>query len=242
MTMPPVAVREPAWRDVVAWFETIDAIMRGLTHSLNNRALGLNATIESMDDKRPIGEQLGTALATEGERLTEQLRQLRALPFALESLPMPLLPRDVITAAIALHRLHTSLGEIPVYLEGTVDAPPVLAPEPSMLHAVLVTLTALKAFVAPGGVVRIRYAGTSDRAEIVFTALRDPGIDGRDPLAAMGLVRPTSLATALLSVAQLETEQQIGPDVAVISWAMPSLREMRRQQRAGTKFPGLRQE
>ena len=233
MTVPVPAGREPAWRDVVAWFETIDAIMRGLTHSLNNRALALNATIESMDAKRSMGEQLGTALVREGERLTEQLRQLRALPFALESLPMPLLPRDVITTAIELHRLHTSLGEIPVYLEGTAEAPPVLVPESSMLHAVLVTLTALKTFVAPGGVVRIRYAGTSERAEIVFTALREPGGVGREPQAALGLVRPTALATALLSGALLETEQRIGAEVAVISWGMPSLREMRRRAREG---------
>lgn len=231
MTAPPSAGREPAWRDVVAWFDTIDAIVRGLTHSLNNRALALNATIESMDAKRPIGEQLTAALAREGERLTEQLRQLRTLPFAVESVPMPLLPRDVITTAIALHRSHMSLGEIPVYLEGTAEAPPVLAPESSMVHAVLVTLTALKAFAAPGGVVRIRCAGTSDRSEIVFTALRDPGSEVGDTQAALGLVRPTALATALLSPAWLETEQRIGAEVAVISWAMPSLREMRRRAR-----------
>jgi len=223
--------REPAWRDVVAWFETIDAIVRGLTHSLNNRALALNATIESMDAKRPIGEQLTLALAREGERLTEQLRHLRALPFALDSVPMPLLPRDVITTAIELHRSHTSLGEIPVYLEGTAEAPPVLVPESPMLHAVLVTLTALKKFVAPGGVVRIRYGGTSERSEIVFSALREPGSEERDPQAALGLVRSTSLATALLTAMLLETEQRISADAAVISWGMPSLREMRRLQR-----------
>jgi len=231
MTAPVRAGREPAWRDVVAWFETIDAIVRGLTHALNNRALALNATLESLDATRPIGEQLTSALAREGERLTEQLRQLRDLPFAPDSLPMPLLPRDVITTAIALHRSHTSLGEIPVYLEGTAEAPPVLAPESPMLHAVLVTLTALKAFVAPGGVVRIRYAGTSERSEIVFTALRDVSSEARDPQAALGLVRPTALATALLSAALLETEQRIGADEAVISWGMPSLREMRRRAR-----------
>ena len=232
MTAPMPPGREPAWRDVVTWFETIDAILRGLAHSLNNRALALNATIESLDARRPLGDQMTSALAGEGERLTEQLRQLRALPFSVEEAPMPLLPRDVITTAVELHRSHASLGDIPVYLEGTAEAPPVLAPEPAMVHAILVTLTALKRFVAPGGVVRIRYAGTSEWAEISFSALRDPSGDVRDEEATLGLVRPTALATALLAGALLETEQRIGGDAAVIVWVMPSLRAMRRRGRA----------
>lgn len=232
MTVSPVATREPAWSDIVIWFETIDEIVRGLGHALNNRALALGATIESLDPKRPVGQQLTGGLVREAERLTEQLRQLRSLPFAVAREPMPLLLRDVLAAAIQLHRTHASLGGIPVYLEGSADAAPVLVPESSMIHAVLVTLSALKAFVAPGGVVRVSYGGTDERAEVAFVAERDPS-DVHVGSSAAALMPPTALAVALLGGAGLETEQRIGPESARATWELPSLRETRRRQRAG---------
>ncbi len=222
---------EPAWQDVCAWFDTIDALIRGLGHSLNNRALALGATIESLDPRRPLGDELTAALTRETERLSEQLRQFRVLPFAAASEPMPLLIRDVLGAAIQLHRTHASLGQVPVYLEGSAAAPPVLAPESSVLHAALVLLTALKAYAAPNGVVRVYFDGTPEQLLVRFEALRDPS-DAHDGGGSVALVQPTSLAAALLRSARLETEQQIRPESARVMWVLPSLREMRRRQRA----------
>ena len=230
VTSDPEATREPTWPDVLLWFETIDAIIRGLGHALNNRALALSATIESLDPRRPVGQQVSTALSRESERLTEQLRQLRGLPFAGDREPMPLLVRDVISSAMHLHRSHASLGDVPTYLEGSAETPPVLAPESSLLHAALVTLTALKAFAAPGGVVRVTDSGTPDRAEIVFTALRDPS-DTHASAGGQSLVKPTALAAALLGGALLEMEQRITPDSVILRWSFPSLRAMRRRLR-----------
>jgi hypothetical protein len=228
---PAGAEREPAWRDVVLWFETIDAIVRGLSHALNNRALALGATIEAFDARRPLGVQVADGLSREAERLTEQLRLLRSLPFAVEREAMPLLLRDVTALAIHLHRSHSVLGDVPVYLEGSSETPPVLAPESSMLHALLVTLTALKAFAAPDGVVRVTYAGTADVAELRLIALRDPSDDGATPWTT-DLVRPTALAAALLSGAQLRIDQSIGASAATVVWTLPSLRAMRRMAKA----------
>ena len=226
----PEATREPTWPDVQLWFETIDAIVRGLGHALNNRALALSATIESLDPRRPVGQQVATALSRESERLTEQLRQLRALPFAGDREPMPLLVRDVISGAMHLHRSHASLGDVPTYLEGSADTPPVLAPESSLLHAMLVTLTALKMFAAPGGVVRVTDTGTPDRADIVFTALRDPS-DTHESPGGQALVKPTVLAAALLGSALLEMDQRITHDSVILRWSFPSLKAMRRLAR-----------
>ncbi len=233
----PGSVREPMWSDVQGWFETIDAIIRGLGHGLNNRALALSATIESLDPKRPVGQHIGNALTRESERLTEQLRQLRALPFAIEREPMPLLLRDVLTAAMQLHRSHASLGDVPVYLEGSVDAPPVLAPESALLHATLVTLTSLKQFAAPGGLVRLTFSGTPDQVEIVLMAQRDPG-DERATIASDLLVKPTALAAALLAGSSLEIDQRIGLTTASVTWTLPSLREMRRRAREAKALAG----
>lgn len=230
MSAAALPSREPTWPDVLLWFETIDAIVRGLGHGLNNRALGLSATIESLDPKRPVGQQLSQALARESERLTEELRQLRSLPFAADREPMPLLARDVIAAAMHLHRSHASLGDIPAYLEGSSETPPVLAPESSLLHATLVTLTALKAYAAPAGLVRIRDSGTPERADIVFTAQRDPGAS-HDTDGRRALVKPAALTAALLGGALLEVEQRITPDFARVRWSFPSLKAMRRQMR-----------
>ncbi len=228
--MSVTRTREPAWADVLTWFETIDAIVRGLGHSLNNRALALGATVESLDPRRPLGEAITTGLTRETERLSEQLRQFRALPFATAAEPMPLLIRDVMASAIQLHRMHASLGQVPVYLEGATDAPPVLAPESSLLHATLVLLSALKAFVAPNGVVRVRYAGTAEQLTVTFEAQRDPS-DESEGIAGVAMVRPTALAAALLGSAHLETEQRIRHDSARVTWTLPSLKEMRRRQR-----------
>ena len=128
MNTEPAGIRDPTWPDVVLWFETIDAIVRGLGHALNNRALSLSATIESLDPKRPVGAQVSSALSRESERLTDQLRQLRALPCAADREPLPILIRDVIASATQLHRSHASLGDVPTYLEGSSETPPVLAP------------------------------------------------------------------------------------------------------------------
>ena len=226
----PEAAREPTWPDVLLWFETIDAIVRGLGHALNNRALALSATIESLDPRRPVGQQVSTSLSRESERLTEQLRQLRGLPFAGDREPMPLLVRDVISSAMHLHRSHESLGDVPTYLEGSAETPPVLAPESSLLHATLVTLTALKGFAAPGGVVRVTDTGTPDRADVVFAALRDPS-DTHESPGGHALVKPTALASALLGSALLEMEQQITPDSVILRWSFPSLKATRRLSR-----------
>jgi hypothetical protein len=229
--MSGARLREPAWPDVITWFETIDAIVRGLGHSLNNRALALGATVESLDPRRPLGDAITTGLTRETERLSEQLRQFRTLPFAATAEPMPLLIRDVMASAIQLHRTHASLGQIPVYLEGASDAPPVLAPESSLLHATLVMLTALKGYAAPSGVVRIRYAGTADQLVVQFDAQRSATDAPPEGPGGTQLISPTALGAALLSGALLETEQEIGPDGARVVWIMPSLKEMRRRHR-----------
>lgn len=228
--MSGVRTREPAWPEVVTWFETIDAIIRGLGHSLNNRALALGATVESLDPRRPLGEAITTGLTRETERLSEELRQLRALPFAASAEPMPLLIHDVLATAIQLHRTHASLGQVSVYLEGSSDAPPVLAPESSLVHATLVLLTALKGHAAPNGVVRIRYSGTAEQLVVQFEAQRDAA-DAPDGAGGAVLIPPTALAAALLSGAQLATEQEIGPASARVTWVLPSLKAMRRRQR-----------
>jgi len=119
---------------------------------------------------------------------------------------------------------------VPVYLEGAAEAPPVLAPESSLVHAMLVLLTALKAFAAPNGVVRVYFEGTAEELVVRFEALRDPG-DVHEGSGGAVLVRPTALAAALLQGAGLETSQQLGPEVARVVWVLQSLKVMRRRGR-----------
>lgn len=230
MTISPLTGREPAWPDVLLWFETIDAIVQGLGHGLNNRALALSATLESLDPRRPLGQQTATSLSSEAARLTEQLRQLRTLPFGIGRESMPLLLRDALSAALQLHRSHSTLGDVPVYLESAADAPPVMVPESALIHAAIVTLTALKNFAAPGGVVRVTIAGSEDVAEVRFVAHRDPD-DVHVAERAEALVGPTVLASALLGRSLLEIDQEISDDCSSQLWTLPSLRATRRRER-----------
>jgi hypothetical protein len=232
VTLPIAVAREPEWADVLLWLETIDAIIRGMGHALNNRALALGATLESLDPRKPIGGPTSAALSRESERLADQLRQFRILPFDVNREPIALLLHDVLSAALQLHRSHTSVGEVPCYLEGQLDTPPVLAAESALIHATLVLLTALKGFAAPNGVVRIAYSGTADEAKITFLAQRDPS-DDSDALHAQGVIRPSSLAAALLASARVQIEQSLSPDVATVVWTLPSLKAMRRLARSG---------
>ncbi len=221
--------REPAWADVLSWLETTDAITHGLAHALSNRALAISATIDAQDPAQPLGDDIATALAAEVQRLTTLLRALRAIPVHAADAPLPVLLKDVAAAAIDLHAHHATLGDVTVTLAGHDDAPPVLVVEPLFVHAMLVTLTALKRFAAPGGVVRITCGGTPDEAQLTLSATRDAGVvaDGTAPPP----MAPSDLPGALLSAAGLEVEQTLGRGSCSLLWALPSLREARRRAR-----------
>jgi len=166
--------RQPAWADVLAWLATTDAIIHGLGHALNNRALAISSTIDAMDAAQPLGAELAAALTGEIQRLTGLLRALRSVPVHAAALPLPVLLKDVAATAIELHRHHASLGDVPVTLTGSDEAPPVLVVEPLFVHAMLVTLTSLKRFAGPGGAVRVTYGGTAEEAQLTMAAWRGP--------------------------------------------------------------------
>lgn len=240
MPLSPRAAAAPpslAWPDVLLWLETIDALLRGFGHGLNNRALALGATVESLDARRPLGSQATSALSREVQRLTEQLRQLRQLPFSREREPMPLLVADVLGVAVQLHRAHATVGEVSCYVTGGSDTPPVLAPESAMVHAVLVTLTGLKRFAGSTGVVRLRHApgpaGDGSDVAIRWTAERELATARQsEPVPADVLVRPAVVAGALLGPSAPRVTQRLSPVRAEVTWVLPSLREMRRRERA----------
>jgi hypothetical protein len=225
------AAREPSWSDALLWMETVDALIRGLGHALNNRALALSATLQSLDARRAVGSHTSSALMREAERLTAQLRHLRTLPFAAASAPMPLLPRDVLSTAIRLHQCHAHLGDVSCYLSGSAETPPMLVSESVMTHATLVQLTTLKQFVAPHGVVRVQYAGSANDVRIRFIAEQEALAEPRAELA-QALLQPVSLVAALLARSRGHAALHVQPGRAEVVWTLPSLRAMRRQLRA----------
>ena len=226
------APHAPAWADVLCWMETTDAIMRGLGHALSNRILAVSSTIEALDPAQAPGEETCTALSAELQRLTGELRALRALPVHAAEAPLPVLLKDVAATAIALHAHHPTLGDVTVTLTGSDETPPVLVVEPLLVHAMLVTLTALKAFAAPGGEVRLEYAGTPAEAQLTLSATRDPGRAG--DVAALPAMPGGDLPMALLSGAGMQVEQVVGRGRSAVVWALPSLREARRRAREAT--------
>jgi hypothetical protein len=230
------ASRDPSWSDALLWMETLDALIRGLGHALNNRALSLSATLQSLDARRAVGTQTSTALTREAERLTDHLRHLRTLPFAAGSTPMPVLPRDVLAAAIRLHRCHAHVGDVSCYLSAAPETPPILVSESEFTHTALVQLTALKQFVAPGGVVRVACTGSATDATIRFIAARDVGMPP-DASAASALLRPVSLVSALLHRARGRAALHTSPSRVEVVWTLPSLRVARRALRTTHESP-----
>lgn len=234
----PTAAAAPmlAWPDVLLWLETVDAILRGFGHGLNNRALALGATVESLDARRPLGSQATSALSREVQRLTEQLRQLRQLPFSRELEAMPILIPDVLATAVLLHRQHATVGEVSCYVAGGSDTPPVLAAESALVHAILVTMTGLKQFAGPTGVVRILHgpgpSADGTDVQVRFLAEREALLArSAEPVRPEALVRPAVVAEALLGASRPAVTQRVEPTRAEVRWVLPSLREMRRRER-----------
>lgn len=105
------------------WSHHVECILRGLAHSMNNRAAALSAVLELSSD--PDDDPAGTReiLRAEMDRVLELVRVVRALGVPREEMEA-LTPADLVPELSAIAALHSDLRDRSVTI-AAADAPPV---------------------------------------------------------------------------------------------------------------------
>ena len=183
------------------WGATCDALLSGLAHALSNRIASLNAVVAM-----PAESAAGVGLSTETEvaRLNGMLRLLRTLAARPAGRVVALDAAVLLESVVELHATHPSLRGVTVAIEACPAMAPVLAPEGTLVRALLLALTHARTVAAADGrMVRARCGSEEERVvfELVPSSV-DAAADGDEPVEA-GAARPSSpearAALALLS-------------------------------------------
>lgn len=89
------------------WSRQVDTILRGVGHSLNNRAAALSAVLELARDPEEDPKVYASILSTELQRVTELAATVRAVGAARHT-------ADAFTAAEAVGDAHAALSQHPL--------------------------------------------------------------------------------------------------------------------------------
>ena len=138
-----------AERAATRWLTVHDELLRGITHALSNRIATIVASAYTLEHGDVPLERSIAALRTETDRMVVLLQQLRQLPERPNAEPEPMTVNDICASAVGVHQHHGELRDIECDIEVNDDVYPVWAEPQSLLHALLVALSAAKRNVAP---------------------------------------------------------------------------------------------
>jgi signal transduction histidine kinase len=133
--------REPATADLSAaalaeWQLHVEAVLRGIAHSLNNRAAALSAVLElSSDADDDVASTLGI-LRGEVERVSELARAVRSVG-TIRAGADAFSPTDAVNEALAILALHPKQRERRVAMSAAA-APPIRVPRWMFVRALIV--------------------------------------------------------------------------------------------------------
>ena len=223
-----------------------DSLLRGLTHTLSNRATTLGAVANLLDSDEVTADELVRALTREAERLEEIVRLLRMLPSDRSGTAEPMRLPELLAEVVALHEHHCELRDVPCRLVAGVDVPPVWIERSTLTHALLVLLTAAKrdALAAGGGALSVRCSGDHARVSVLVEAHaggRTNPVSRRTPLG-----EPLDVGTLRELLAEVGAELVVtqcgadGRDGGRYELRLPTLVEVRRRERAQEKRGGQR--
>jgi hypothetical protein len=109
------------------WSQTIESVMRGVAHALNNRAAALSAVIELASDPNDDPAVTGSILGSELERV-------QTLGAVIRSIGQPrsgaeaFAPRDAADEALEVLKLHAEQRERTISIDAS-SAPPTRIPK-----------------------------------------------------------------------------------------------------------------
>ncbi len=159
-----------AERAATRWLTVHDELLRGITHALSNRIATIVASAYTLEHGDVPLERSIAALRTETDRMVVLLQQLRQLPERPNAEPEPMTVNDICASAVGVHQHHGELRDIECDIEVSDDVYPVWAEPQSLLHALLVALTAAKRNVAPGSRVLMHASGDANVVQIRVVA------------------------------------------------------------------------
>lgn len=116
------------------WTRLVEHVLRGVAHTLNNRAAALSAAIELASDVTEDSSVVATILAPELERVSEVVAIVRTI-----SVPKPseaFLPAEAAKEALAVLRIHPDLRDRRFAFSGG-EAAPIRAPRWLFARAVI---------------------------------------------------------------------------------------------------------
>jgi hypothetical protein len=222
------------WGD--QWLRVSEKVLKGLNHQLTNRVASLEALVALFDDDTEVPDpQLVKSLGQEVKRLNHLLTLFRLMPAEPFVTTEPVRVQDVVPQVMELHGHHSDLRGIPIQVNATGDAPPVLVRPSALLRCLLVLLesaagNALRSGHEPsleltfGGdakTVFVRFEAPTPSGQLLFTG------DGSLVHAVQsGLAHAHVQATAQLIAA--EGHMRLRYDIT-----LPTLAEARRMEREG---------
>jgi hypothetical protein len=104
------------------WNRIVESVLRGVAHSLNNRAAALAAVAELIADPADRPEALREILATEQDRVRDLVRALQTIG-AGGSEAEALMPADVAADVAVVMQHHPDLREGVVEIDASQGAP-----------------------------------------------------------------------------------------------------------------------
>ena len=164
-----------AERAAARWLTVHDELLRGITHALSNRIATIGASAYMLEHGDVPLEQSTQALRAETDRMELLLQQLRQLPARPNAEPEPMTVNDICASAVSVHRNHGELRDIECDIDVDADVYPIWAEPQSVLHALLVALSAAKRSAAPDSRVLLHAAGDANVVKIRISA-RQPAL------------------------------------------------------------------
>lgn len=146
------------------WTRTVEHVMRGVAHALNNRAAALSAVIElSRDPEGDDHAAIESILSGELRRVTEIASAVRTLaPPRIDS-PEALVPQDVVAECLALIELHIEHRDRSVMIDASA-AQPIRVQRWMFVRALIAIAVAATARASPNGTVRLAVVTEGDWA------------------------------------------------------------------------------
>ena len=151
------------------WNHTVENVMRGIAHALNNRAAALSAVLELSRDSREDAASAGTILGTELQRVQDLAKVVRTIGFPRAGMEA-FSPRDAAEEAIEVLRMNSELRERTITIDAA-NASPTRVPRWMYVRSLIALGAAGAKATREARTLRIAVADDSD-----WVAARVPGI------------------------------------------------------------------
>jgi len=108
------------------WTHTIENVMRGIAHALNNRAAALSAVLELSRDSTDDAPSPTSILGTELQRVQDLAKVVRTVGFPRAGMEA-FAPRDAADEALEVLKMNSELRERPITIDA-LGASPIRVP------------------------------------------------------------------------------------------------------------------